>query len=95
MLCHLKDIFSLFQKATSMTINEGKSTLTASACTQHEIHFSLNRFQFAQMGLDDGLKYLGYKLKAIEYKIANWTWLIAKLEKRLILWYLKYLSQAG
>jgi len=47
------------------------------------------------MGLDDGLKYLGYKLKPTGYKIANWTWLIAKLEKRLSLWYFKYLSWVG
>eukprot|EP00253_Pinus_taeda_P035540 PITA_35540 len=43
----------------------------------------------------DGLKYLGYKLKPLGYKIAYWTWLISKLEKVLNTWYLKYLSRAG
>lgn len=38
---------------------------------------------------------MGYKLKPLRYIIADWVWLIAKLEKRLNIWYLKYLSNAG
>lgn len=78
-----------------MIINDGKSTLTVTTYSQHEIHYALHRFHFTQIDLEEGLKYLGYKLKLIGYKIVNWTWLIAKLEKRLNIWYLRFLSHAG
>jgi len=61
----IKANFSLFQAATSMIINNSKSTLTAAECTMHEIYFSLQRFHFTQLQLSDGLKYLGYKLKPL------------------------------
>lgn len=38
---------------------------------------------------------MGYELKPLGYRIADWVWLIAKLEKRLNIWYLKYLSRVG
>lgn len=38
----IRDIFSLFQKFMGMIINDGKSTLTANACSQHEIHYALH-----------------------------------------------------
>lgn len=91
----IRDIVPLFQKVTGMIINEGKSTLTVAPCTQHEIHYALDRFNFTLIALEEGLKYLGYKLKSIGYKIADWTWLIAKLEKRLSTWYLRFLSCAS
>lgn len=45
--------------------------------------------------MDEGLKYLGYRLKPHGYKIADWIWLITKMEKRLNIWYHKYLSRVG
>lgn len=63
--------FSLFQVATSMLINDRKSTLIAAKCTPHEIYFSLQRFRFSQLQLSEGLKYLGYKLKPLGYKIVD------------------------
>lgn len=80
-----------FLKATGMVINEAKSTITATGCSHHEVQFALRRF----VQLEDGLKYLGYRLKPIGYKIADWTWLISKVEKRLNIWYHKYLSRVG
>eukprot|EP00253_Pinus_taeda_P035638 PITA_35638 len=58
----------------------------ATAYTQHQIQFALHCFRFTQLGLVEGLKYLGYKLKPLSYKIADWTWLIAKMDKRLNIW---------
>lgn len=69
----IRNIFSLFQKATGMLINEGKSTLMVTTCFQHEINYVLDRFHFTQLELVEGLKYLGYKLKPIGYNIADWT----------------------
>lgn len=82
-LTTLQNTITLFQTATSMVINNSKSTITTTICTPHEIQFSLHRFPFTLLRLEDGLRYLGYKLKPHGYKIADWTWLISKLERRL------------
>eukprot|EP00253_Pinus_taeda_P018576 PITA_18576 len=91
----IKATFTLFQVATGMIVNDNKSSLTSTECTPHEIFFALQCFHFSQLQLAEGLKYLDYMLKPLGYKIAYWTWLIAKLEKRLNTWYFKYLSRAG
>eukprot|EP00253_Pinus_taeda_P008617 PITA_08617 len=72
-----------------------KSTITTIGCTLHEIQFALHQFPFTLLQLEDGLRYLGYRLKPHGCKIAEWTWLISKLERRLNIWYHKYLSRAG
>jgi len=41
------------------------------------------------------LRYLGYRLKPLGYKIADWKWPISKVDKQLNIWYHKYLSRAG
>lgn len=73
----------IFLKATVMVLNEAKSTISATSCSQHEIQSILKIFAFAEVQLEEGLRYLGYRLKPLGYKIADWTWLIAKVEKRL------------
>jgi len=45
--------------------------------------------------MEEGLRYLGYKLKPLGYRITDWIWLIVKLEKRLNIWYHRYLSRVG
>ena len=64
-------------------INEGKSTITIIGFSQHESIYSTQWFPFSALNLDNGLKYLGFRIKPLEYRIADWTWLIAKVEKRL------------
>lgn len=91
----LQHIFVLFQQATCMMINERKSTITAVGCTHHESIYASHRFPFTSLNLADGIKYLGYRLKPLGCRIAEWTWLIAKVEKILQVWYHKYLSRAG
>ena len=78
-----------------MTINNGKSTITSFGCSQHELIFTAQRFPFTSLNLEDGLKYLGFRLKPNGYRIADWTWLIAKVEKCLQVYYHKYLSCVG
>eukprot|EP00253_Pinus_taeda_P033090 PITA_33090 len=90
----LQNIFALFQQATGMMINESKSTITAVGCSQHESTYASHRFPFISLNLADGIKYLGYRLKPLGYRIADWTWLITKVEKRLQVWYHRYLSRA-
>eukprot|EP00253_Pinus_taeda_P014329 PITA_14329 len=85
----------LFSTATGMETNDSKSTITTSGCSPHEIQFALHRFPFTSQSLDDGLKYLGFRLKPLHYKIADWIWLVAKIERRLNIWHHKYLSRVG
>lgn len=56
-LTSIISIFSLFMSTTAMELNEHKSTLTTTACTQRELHFSLHHFRFSQLSLTEGLKY--------------------------------------
>jgi len=93
-LTNMRNIFSLFKSSNRMTINCTKPTLTVAGFSQHEIHYALQKFQFSYPVLEEGLKYLGCKLKPLGYKTAEWTWLIAKMEKRLNIWYHKHLSRA-
>eukprot|EP00253_Pinus_taeda_P030816 PITA_30816 len=91
----LQHIFALFQQATGMQINESKSTITAVGCSQQESAYASCRYPFISLSLADDIKYLGYRLKPLGYRIADWTWLIAKVEKRLLVWYHGYLTRVG
>eukprot|EP00253_Pinus_taeda_P013597 PITA_13597 len=72
-----------FQQATGMLINNNKSTITMVGCSIHESAFASQCFPFTFSNLADGIKYLGFRLKPSGYKIADWVWLITKVEKRL------------
>jgi len=61
----------IFLKATGMVLNEAKSTITATKFSQYKIQFALRRFTFAEVPIEEGLRYLGYRLKPLGYKIAN------------------------
>jgi len=67
----LQNIFNLFQQATWMIINDCKSVLIAFGYTKHEIVFTTQCFPFTLQNLEDGLKYMGFRLKPHGYKIAN------------------------
>lgn len=47
-------------------------------------------FTFADLNV--GFKYLGYYLKPGSSKSADWSWLVAKFEKKIGLWCNKWLS---
>lgn len=91
----LQNIFKLFQQATGTIVNEGKSIITTIGCSQHETIYATHCFPFTPLHLEHGIKYLGFQLKPLGYRIADWTWLIAKVEKRLKICYHKYLSCDG
>ena len=91
----LRDILELFSKSTRMEINERKSTLTSHLLLVEEIQELSRVFPFNLVGIDEGLKYLGFCLKPNDYHKHDWNWLIEKLEKRLKQWSHKWLSKAG
>lgn len=76
-------------------INGEKSTISFSDCTPQETQLALQNFPYQILALKDGLKYLGFGIKADGYKIADWTLLIAKVEKRLNNWSQRLLSRTG
>ena len=41
------------------------------------------------------MKYLGFYLKPCRYLLKDWDWLIAKAEKRIMLWSHRWLSRGG
>lgn len=91
----LNDILSLFCRATWMEINKEKSTISLSDCTPQESLLANQKFVFQDIDMLEGIKYLGFRLKPDGYKIANWTWLIVKVEKRISCWCHRLLSRAG
>lgn len=93
--CSFSKILSLFSSATGMLTNHSKSTITFAQTSIHETHFSHQLFPYCINPLDRGLKYPGFWIKPISQKIADWVWLITKLEKRLTIWSHRYLSRAG
>lgn len=84
----------LFSTTTGMECNARKSTITTSGCSPNENKYYLHRFPYTLQYLDDGLKYLGFRLKPLHYRITDWTWLVAKIERRLNIRHHKYLSRA-
>ena len=52
-------------------------------------------FRFPCKILDEGVKYLGFFLKPNAYRNNDWSWLLKKIEKRLVGWSRKWLSRAG
>ena len=91
----LKEILDLFTKATGMDINFEKSTRIAHLLRPEEELELVENFPFISSGLDVGLKYLGFSLKANLYLKKDWSWLIGKVEKRLQVWSYRWLSRAG
>lgn len=47
------------------------------------------------MVFEDGLMYLGYRLKASNYTIVDWMWLVAKIESIINRWNRCWLSRVG
>jgi len=91
----LQEILSLFSKATGMEVNELKSTLSTNLLGEEERMAYTRAFPYSHHLLEDGLKYLGFKLKPNDYQKQEWKWLLEKLEKRIHSWSHKWLSRAG
>ena len=85
----------LFTKAMGMDINAGNSTLSTHMLRPEEEVELTRFFPFITAGLEEGLKYLGFTLKANMYLKRDWVWLIGKVEKRLKMWSHRWLSRAG
>lgn len=88
-------ILQLFSSANGMLVNQQKSTITFARTSVNESQYAHQVFLCSIHPMDRGLKYLGYWLKPSCQRIADWVWLVTKLEKRLTCWSHRYLSRAG
>jgi hypothetical protein len=91
----LADILQLFWSATGMIINSQKSTLSLIGLDDATSALYRSLFPFPLQDFQQGIKYLGFQLKANKYLTGDWSWLLEKLEKRLNLWSFRWLSRAG
>ena len=64
-----------------MTINPQKTTLTSHTMEDLKIQRYSILFPFELIFLDEGLKYLGFKLKPNHYKREDWNCILAKSRK--------------
>jgi hypothetical protein len=91
----LKEILELYCIAISMTINMKTSSICFNGMEENHIKRVLQFFPYNVYGIQDGLKFLGFFIKPNDYGINDWRWLIAKAEKRINLWCIKWLSRDG
>jgi hypothetical protein len=78
-----------------MQINQDKSSLMVWGLNNQESNSISTLLGVQVKDPAEGLKYLGFTLKATGYRKADWAWLLAKIEKRFISWYNRWLSRAG
>eukprot|EP00253_Pinus_taeda_P019452 PITA_19452 len=91
----IKRILDLFLKAIGLCINERKSSLTSSGLSEDMVHSVKMVLNFDVKTLEDTFKYLGFLLKPDNYRIKDWTWILAKIESKLKHWSFRWLSRAG
>jgi len=79
----LNQIFSTFSLATGMVINYEKTIIIPHGITQTQLDPILSLFLARVGSFDHGLKYLGYFIKANNYTVRDWLWLLRKLDHRI------------
>jgi len=64
-------ILNLFEKATGIVTNQSKSTITLTHTSTQEDIIALQFFHYQLHNLENGLKYLGFRIKPHSYRIAD------------------------
>ena len=76
-----------FTAATYMIINITKSSIPWLNISQEGSDWIYAHMNYPPVTLiDNGIKYLGFILNSNAYLRKDWAWLVAKIEKRLLLW---------
>ena len=90
-----ESLLDCFCKASGMCINADKSCLLfhnfSDACL---VDFKA-AMPYNILPLQLGITYLGYQLKPLSYRVADWNWLLNKFEKKIKHWAFRYLSLGG
>lgn len=76
-------------------MNVSKSTVLYAGLMEEEINVFKALLLFNSVELSVGFNYLGFFLKTGLQKAEDWSWLLAKLEKRIGHWCNRWLSLGG
>ena len=90
-----KELLDTFCNATSMEINEAKSSFLYNDVDETIRSKILSRFPYKMEPLTNGFKYPGFYLKPLGYSSNDWRWFIKKFEKKLSNWTYRLLSLGG
>lgn len=72
---HYRRILNVLCDATGLRINVNKSYFTRQCDDDNICSFISGLFPFAQYGLEDGIRYLGFSIKPSSYGVSDWNWL--------------------
>lgn len=97
MLCKItwrciNDILCRFQRATGLLINKSKSILYHKDTNMELVEWISELFGVGIRSIKDGVKYLGFHLKAKSYSKDDWKWLIDRYYKKISAWEYKCFS---
>jgi len=100
MLCReswecIHGILCKFQSATGLVINKLKSMLYINDSENPIGQWIAGLFGITIDPIRNGLKYLGFPLKAKGYGPRDWQWLVDRFFKKIALWEARWLSLAG
>jgi len=79
---NIQEILDLFCKAIGMQTKSEKLSLITQGISIMERYGISHTFPFNLEDFEVGLKYLGFHLKANQYKKTKWLWLQTILEKK-------------
>jgi hypothetical protein len=91
----ISEILKIFCSATGLSINWEKSSFHFANLQQQSLEQLKGIFPILSPISLPGLNYLGYFLKADSYKLADWNWLLAKIEKNIGHWCTRWISLGG
>lgn len=93
-LC-LNDILIRFQGATGLFINKTKSSIPHSGTNTDIAIWIADLLGITLKPLQDGMKYLGFQMKANGYTNMDWSWLLERFSRKISVWENHALSLAG
>jgi hypothetical protein len=88
-------LIKLFCKASGLQVNDSKTTVLYEGLSEVDLTPFKSFLPYTFTDLAIGFKYLGYYLKTGVYKVDDWSWLLAKMEKKIGLWCNRWLSLGG
>jgi len=91
----LSGIFNTFSLATGMLINFEKSVLIPHGISPKQLDPIHSLFPARISSFELGLKYLGYYIKANNYTVGDWHWILRKMDVKINSWCNRYLSLGG
>jgi hypothetical protein len=91
----LKFILDLFFSTTDMQINVTNSTMLICVIKEDMLLQLDELLPLNHRRIEEGIKYLGFKLKPRSYSLDDWMWLAKKNQERISLWDFCLLYRGG